>query len=171
MSSAERTGVVISSSRLPRSRSRTSAIAVKITIVMLSITPISPGTTCTAVRRSGLNSLSNSIVGVAREGMPLRPGSGACWIARTAVSTPGRVPSTMTCATGRVPSIRRRSKSGGIYRPACSSPVWISRRSSSTPSGRATNSTTWLEAISATSERDACVRARSTTPARTCRTS
>ena len=39
------------------------------------------------------------------------------------------------------------------------------------PSGRATNSTTWLEAISATSERDSCVRARSTTPARTCRTS
>ncbi len=54
MSSAERTGVVISSSRLPRSRSRTMAIAVKITMVMFRITPMSAGTICTAVRRSGL---------------------------------------------------------------------------------------------------------------------
>ena len=54
MSSTERTGVVIRSSRLPRSRSRTMAIAVKMTIVMLRITPISAGTFFTAVRLSGL---------------------------------------------------------------------------------------------------------------------
>ena len=62
MSSHERTGVVISSSRLPRSRSRTIAAAVKITMVMLRITPISAGTICTAVRRSGLYSVRTSNV-------------------------------------------------------------------------------------------------------------
>ena len=63
MSSHERIGVVISSSKLPRSRSRTIAAAVKITIVMLRITPISAGTTCTAVRRSGLYSVRTSNAG------------------------------------------------------------------------------------------------------------
>ena len=48
------TGVVISNSRLPRSRSRTMAIAVNITMVMVRITPISPGTTLIAEIRRGL---------------------------------------------------------------------------------------------------------------------
>ncbi len=48
------TGVAISISRLPRSRSRTSAIAVNSTIVIVRITPTSPGTVFTAARRSGL---------------------------------------------------------------------------------------------------------------------
>ena len=48
------TGVAISISRLPRSRSRTSAIAVNMTIVMVRITPTSPGTVLTGARRSGL---------------------------------------------------------------------------------------------------------------------
>ena len=50
----ERTGVVISSSRLPRSRSRTMATAVNMVIVMVRMTPIRPGTVFTAERRSGL---------------------------------------------------------------------------------------------------------------------
>ena len=60
ISSQERIGVAISSSRLPRSRSRTIAAAVKITMVMVRITPISAGTICTAVRRSGLYSVRTS---------------------------------------------------------------------------------------------------------------
>ena len=54
ISSGVRTGVLISSSRLPRSRSRTIATAVNSTIVMVRITPIRPGTICTCERRSGL---------------------------------------------------------------------------------------------------------------------
>ena len=47
-------GVAISSSMLPRSRSRTAAIAVNIIMVMVRMMPISPGTMVTAERRSGL---------------------------------------------------------------------------------------------------------------------
>jgi len=54
-SSKELSGVAISSSRLPRSRSRTMAPEVNSTMVMERITPISAGTICTAVRRSGLS--------------------------------------------------------------------------------------------------------------------
>ncbi len=54
MSSAELTGVLMSNSRLPRSRSRTIATAVNRIMVIVRITPISPGTMLTGVRRSGL---------------------------------------------------------------------------------------------------------------------
>jgi hypothetical protein len=54
MSSAELTGVLMSNSRLPRSRSRTMATAVNRIIVIVRITPMSPGTMFTGVRRSGL---------------------------------------------------------------------------------------------------------------------
>jgi hypothetical protein len=45
---------------LPRSRSRTIAIAVNIVMVIVRITPISVGTICTAVRFSGLYSVRTS---------------------------------------------------------------------------------------------------------------
>ena len=48
------TGVAISISRLPRSRSRTSAIAVNSTIVIVRITPMRPGTVLIGARRCGL---------------------------------------------------------------------------------------------------------------------
>ena len=54
VSSHGETGVAISISRLPRSRSRTSAIAVNSTIVIVRIMPTRPGTVFTAARRSGL---------------------------------------------------------------------------------------------------------------------
>jgi hypothetical protein len=54
ISSLRDTGVAISSSMLPRSRSRTTATAVNITRVMVRITPIRPGTMFTAERRCGL---------------------------------------------------------------------------------------------------------------------
>ena len=47
-------GVAISNSMLPRSRSRTMATAVNITMVMVRMMPISPGTMLIAVRRCGL---------------------------------------------------------------------------------------------------------------------
>ncbi|MNF19040.1 hypothetical protein D3C80_2235110 [compost metagenome] len=47
-------GVVISSSMLPRSRSRTMATPVNITMVMVRMMPMRPGTMFTAERRSGL---------------------------------------------------------------------------------------------------------------------
>ena len=54
VSSQGETGVAINISRLPRSRSRTSAMPVNITKVMVRITPIRPGTVLTGARRSGL---------------------------------------------------------------------------------------------------------------------
>ncbi len=54
MSSRLLSGVAISSSRLPRSRSRTMAPEVNSTMVIVRITPMSAGTICTAVRFSGL---------------------------------------------------------------------------------------------------------------------
>ena len=48
------TGVAISISRLPRSRSRTSAIAVNSTSVIVRITPTRPGTVFSGARRCGL---------------------------------------------------------------------------------------------------------------------
>ena len=54
VSSHGETGVAISISRLPRSRSRTRAMAVNSTIVMVRITPIRPGTVLIGARRSGL---------------------------------------------------------------------------------------------------------------------
>jgi hypothetical protein len=48
------TGVAISISMLPRSRSRTSAMPVNITSVMVRITPISPGTVLSGALRPGL---------------------------------------------------------------------------------------------------------------------
>ncbi|MNN60773.1 hypothetical protein D3C81_1759750 [compost metagenome] len=47
-------GVAISSSMLPRSRSRTIATAVNITMVMVRMMPIRPGTMLIAERRCGL---------------------------------------------------------------------------------------------------------------------
>ena len=47
-------GVAISSSMLPRSRSRTIATPVNSTIVIVRITPMSPGTMLIAERRCGL---------------------------------------------------------------------------------------------------------------------
>ena len=49
-----RTGVVMSSSRLPRSRSRTMAMEVNSTMVKVRMTPMVPGTIITAERPSGL---------------------------------------------------------------------------------------------------------------------
>ncbi|MNN94185.1 hypothetical protein D3C81_2127680 [compost metagenome] len=54
ISSIELTGVVMSSSRLPRSRSRTMAAEVNMIMVMVRITPSRPGTMLTAERRDGL---------------------------------------------------------------------------------------------------------------------
>ena len=54
ISSLRLTGVAISSSMLPRSRSRTMATPVNSTIVIVRITPIRPGTMLIAERRSGL---------------------------------------------------------------------------------------------------------------------
>ena len=53
-SSKGRTGETMSCSRVPRSRSRASAIAVSMTIVIVRMTPMRPGTMYTAVRWSGL---------------------------------------------------------------------------------------------------------------------
>ena len=44
----------MSCSSVPRSRSRASAIAVSMTIVIVRMTPMRPGTMYTAVRWSGL---------------------------------------------------------------------------------------------------------------------
>ena len=54
VSSQGDTGVAMSISMLPRSRSRTRAMAVNSTMVMVRITPIRPGTVLTGARRSGL---------------------------------------------------------------------------------------------------------------------
>ncbi len=54
VSSAGETGVAMRNSRLPRSRSRTIAIAVNSTIVIVRMTPMRPGTVFTGARRSGL---------------------------------------------------------------------------------------------------------------------
>ena len=129
ISSHERIGVVISNSRLPRSRSRTIATAVKITMVMFRMTPINAGTTCTAVRRSGLYSVRSWKAGSLAS--KLGSGSGtAC--GRAVDSTPSRqrhVGETARDAIGhRLGAVdqqlrdgatcrcsRRRSKSGGYH--------------------------------------------------------
>src|SRR5690606_1481899 len=54
ISSLRSSGVAISSSMLPCSRSRTIAIAVNMVMVIVRMMPISPGTMLTALRRSGL---------------------------------------------------------------------------------------------------------------------
>ncbi|CSA37702.1 Uncharacterised protein [Vibrio cholerae] len=54
INSMEWTGVVIKSSKLPRSRSRTIAALVNKIMVMVKITPSNPGTIFTAERRLGL---------------------------------------------------------------------------------------------------------------------
>ena len=82
MSSIGRTGVVMSISMLPRSRSRTIAAEVNMIMVMVRITATNPGTMCTTLRCSGLYSRVTSKVGVLRlgglsssstSGMPRRP--------------------------------------------------------------------------------------------------
>jgi hypothetical protein len=163
--------VAISSSRLPRSRSRTTAADVKITIVMLRISPISAGTICTAVRRSGLYSVRTSNVGAGLPYTPSRRGSGTEARPRATLSTIGSLPSTSSWAAGREASSTRRSKSGGKYTPTLISPALMRRRSSPMPALGAANSTTPLACRSARKRRDRLVPASSTTAARRLRTS
>ncbi len=179
INSIGRTGVVISSSRLPRSRSRTRDTAVKITIVRLRITPINAGTICTAVRRSGLYSVNTSrvrgLAGSRVTGFPTRrPGRLGCGrfiSARSGSAIPGDEPSTISCAIGRLPSIRRRSKSGGMYRPAEIRPAASRARSCSGPAAVCTKSTTCPACRSCTRAREAEVWAASATAAGRWRTS
>jgi hypothetical protein len=114
MSSNELAGVVISSSRLPRSRSRTIATAVNIIMVIDRITPIRAGTICTAVRFSGLYSVRTSNSAEGRSYIPDRDGIGIAVKAHAMFSIVGSLPSTRSCAIGRSRSRRRRSKSAGM---------------------------------------------------------
>ena len=172
MSSIVRTGVVINSSRLPRSRSRTIATAVNSTIVKLKITPIRAGTIMTAERRSGLKNVrtANSESSPAT-GAPGRVRNGIETSGSTTLATLGSVPSTSNCAAARLGSASRRSKSRGMWMPTT---IWFVRIAFCSSCGDvkvATISTIWVAARSSISHRDACVPASSTTPARRCRTS
>ncbi|MCY1277213.1 hypothetical protein D9M70_259010 [compost metagenome] len=69
VSSQGDTGVVMSISMLPRSRSRTRAMAVNSTMVMVRITPTSPGTVFSGARRSGLYRLTtDTLLGFSQPG-------------------------------------------------------------------------------------------------------
>ena len=147
------------------------AAAVKITMVMLRMTPISAGTICTAVRRSGLYSVRISN-GLARGATaPWRCGSGTAASPRATVSIIGSLPSTSSCTAARSVCSLRRSKSAGMYTPTLISPAFRRRRSSSTLADGARKRTTPVAPSSATSAREWLVSASSTTAARMPRTS
>ena len=162
--------MVISSSRLPRSRSRTTAVEVNTIIVIVRITPHNAGTICTAVRFSGLYAVRIS-TGRTAAGAPARFSSGIAASPAATFSRPGWLPSTMICSAGRPPSARRRSRSGGMTIATFDSPCCISPRSwRSVPAFRIVPSTC-VAPRSPTSRRESEVRDWSSTAVETPRTS
>ncbi len=143
------------------------AIAVNITMVMVRITPIRPGTTLIAEMRRGLYSGSTLI----RDGCrALAPSSGIVANCLAVACTEVSLPSTSTCTASR-PSIRRRSKSGGITMPILILPSRNKACSSCGVRAPATGRTTPVANISCDSAREPPVPAMSATAAGRLRTS
>ena len=173
MSSIVRTGVVINSSRLPRSRSRTIATAVNSTIVKVKITPIRPGTIMTAERRSGLKNVrtanSESSPATRRAGPdPKRhrderlDDAGHTRVGAVDEQLRGRA-----ARIGEPPlEVARNVDADDDLVRANRRLELLRRRQASRRYPRS-----GVAARSSISHRDACVPASSTTPARRCRTS
>jgi hypothetical protein len=129
-SSIDRTGETISCSSVPRSRSRAMPIAVNITIVIVRITPTSPGTMYTAVRRSGLYQVEvDRLIG---SGVPSRHAvtrssadhaattDAAVWVALATVCA--SAPSTTSCTSVGRRAVTAALNPAGITSATLASP-------------------------------------------------
>jgi hypothetical protein len=154
------TGVTMSCSSVPRSRSRTMANAARMVPENASRMAIRPGISRLALRESGLNSITGcgSRGGAASRARVIA--SSSEWVSAMPVAadrvcdeTEESEPSISTRNSALSPLRRRRANSGGISNPTWACPATISCRSAARESTLRTTAKSRVLTRSATSSR------------------